>query len=95
MGIVPHAAAWAASFPLPQPARRFLGAWSGALASAKGGMATAAGAAGANGNGMAAPDDADGMGDEGEQELLAKMSQLLAALAGEIMDALKRVENGE
>ncbi len=32
---------------------------------------------------------------EEDQELLLKMAKLLASLAGEIMDALKRVENGK
>lgn len=30
-----------------------------------------------------------------DEELLAKYAKLLATLAGEVMDALKRIENGE
>lgn len=57
---------------------------------AAGGRGPAGGSSGCDDSGAAA-----GRQLAQDEELLAKYAKLLATLAGEVMDALKRIENGE
>lgn len=61
------------------------------LVAAAGASKAAAGATSAGNGGSSA----SGSVSDQDDELLAKYAKLLATLAGEVMDALKRVENGE
>lgn len=64
-----------------------------AVAAAAGGRGPQAdGSSGSSGSSAAA---AAGQQWAQDEELLAKYAKLLATLAGEVMDALKRIENGE
>lgn len=77
--IVPACAAWSANLATSPSAIR----------SAHHAAATSAAAANgvtANGNGVSVDED---------DELMIKYAKLLATLAGEVMDSLKRVENSE
>jgi hypothetical protein len=58
-------------------------------AAAAGSRGAAAGSSGSSGATAAGQQLAQ------DEELLAKYAKLLAILAGEVMDALKRIENGE
>jgi hypothetical protein len=53
------------------------------------------GSSGSDGSAAAAAAAAAGQQLAQDEELLAKYAKLLATLAGEVMDALKRIENGE
>lgn len=70
--------------------------------------AAAAAGGGSRGAGLVGPGGSSGAGEAAaaaaaaagqqlaqDEELLAKYAKLLATLAGEVMDALKRIENGE
>jgi exportin-T len=80
MAIVPRCAAWAAGFP--------------ALAAGAAGVQAAE--VGGQGRPGVGPNRAGGAAElsEGSEELMLKLARLLSCLAGEIMDALKKVENG-
>ncbi|KAG2493435.1 hypothetical protein HYH03_008254 [Edaphochlamys debaryana] len=84
MKIVPVAASWASGFPVRMP-----GGGGGVGAGAGGGGGGPGGGGGGNNAGALGDDD------EAEAEaVVARYARLLATLAAEIMDALKRVENG-
>jgi molybdopterin-biosynthesis enzyme MoeA-like protein len=66
-------------------------------ASASKAAAASAGGRGAQADGSSGSNAAAAAGQQWAQdeEVLAKYAKLLATLAGEVMDALKRIENGE
>lgn len=86
LGIVPRCAAWAAGFPVPGQAG---GPGAGGSRGA-GGLLGGPGAAAQ----LQLQQQGGEVDAEAAEELLLKLAKLLAALAGEVMDALKRVENG-
>lgn len=66
-----------------------------AAASSRAGQGGGDGSSGSDGSAAAAAAAAAGQQLAQDEELLAKYAKLLATLAGEVMDALKRIENGE
>jgi 3-oxoacyl-ACP reductase-like protein len=67
--------------------------WSRTLAAAVAAAASADGGGGAGGGGGGEGAAAAAMLED--EELISKVAKLLATMAGEVMDALKRVENSE